>query len=52
MLLINSNTVKSHFKALGLYNFKRGLGGLINGGGGLYPGRLISGIKKYFGTTR
>ena len=33
------NTVKSHFKALGLYNFKRGLGGLINGGGG----GLISG---------
>ena len=46
-----SNTVKSHFKALGLYNFKRVLGGLINGGGGgggLYPGGFISGIKKRF----
>ena len=47
-------TVKSHFKALGLYSFKRGFGwaykrgglypgGLINGGGGLYPGGLING---------
>ena len=48
-----SYTVKSHFKALGLYNFKRGFCWPINGGayirGGLYPGGLISGIKKLFG---
>ena len=44
-------TAKSHFKALGLHNFIRGFGWLINGegGGGLYPGGLISGIKKMFG---
>ena len=42
-----STTVKSHFKALGLYNFKRGFGWAYKrGGGGLYPGGLISGIKK------
>ena len=43
--------MKSHFKALGLYNFTKGvLGGFINwrGEGGLYPGGLISGIKKMF----
>ena len=44
------NTVKSHFKALGLYNFKGVLGGLINGGAyirvGLYPSGLINGIRK------
>ena len=42
------NTVKSHFKALGLYNFKRGFGWVYKrgGGGGLYPGGLISRIKK------
>ena len=47
------NAVKSHFKALGLYNFirgfgwacKRGGGGGGGGVGGLYPG----GIKKCFG---
>ena len=41
--------VKSHFKALGLYNFIRGtvLGGLLKGGGGgLYPTGNIRGIKK------
>ena len=43
------DTVKSQFKALGFYNFKRVLGGLINGGGEvLYPGGLISGSKKMF----
>ena len=49
-----STAVKSHFKTLGLYNFKGVFGGLINGGGGggLYPGGLISEIKKCFGTTR
>ena len=43
-------TVKSHFKALGLNITSKGvLGGLINrGGGGLYLGGLISGIKKMF----
>ena len=46
-----STTVKSHFKALGLYNFKRGFGWAYKrgGGGGLYPGGLISGIKEMFG---
>ena len=41
-------TVKSHFKALGLYNFIRGFGWAYKrgGGGGLDPGGLISGIKK------
>ena len=34
------NTVKSHFKALGLYNFKRGFGWAYKwvGGGGLISG--------------
>ena len=48
-------TVKSHFKALGLYNFKRGFEWAYKRGGGggeLYPGGLISGIKKCLGTTR
>ena len=46
-----STAVKSHFKTLGLYNFKRGFGWAYKrGGGGLYPGGLISGIKKMFGT--
>ena len=45
------SAVKSHFNALGLYNFIRGFGVLINGGG-LYPGGLTSGIKKSFGMTR
>ena len=41
------HTVKSHFKALGLYNFKRAFEWAYKrGGGGLYPGGLISGIKK------
>ena len=33
---------------MGLYNFIKGLGRLINGGGGggLFPGGHISGIKK------
>ena len=43
------HTVKSYFKALGLYNFKRAFGWAYKrggGGGGLYPGGLINGIKK------
>ena len=42
------DTVKSHFKVLGLYNFKRGFGWAYKRGGGegLYPGGLISGIKN------
>ena len=45
-----STAVKSHFKTLGLYNFKRGFGRAYKrGGGGVYPGGLISGIKKMFG---
>ena len=43
----NSYTVKSHFKALGLYKFERGFGWAYKQGG-LYPGGLISGIKKMF----
>ena len=47
-----STAVKSHFKTLGLYNFKRGFGWAYKGwGGGLYPGGLISGIKKMFGNN-
>ena len=43
------DTVKSHFKALGLYNLKRVFGWAYErGGGGLYPGGLISGIEKMF----
>ena len=34
----DNNTVKSHFKALGFYNFKRGFGWAYKRGGGLYPG--------------
>ena len=45
-----SPTIKSDFKALGLYNFKRGFGWAYKRGGGLYPGGLISRIKKCFGT--
>ena len=49
-------TVKSHFKALGLYNFIRGFGWACmykrRGGGELISGQLISGIKTCFGTTR
>ena len=42
-----STAVKSHFKTLGLYNFKKGLGWAYKrGGGGLYPGGLISRNKK------
>ena len=44
-----STTVNSYFKALGLYNFKRGFGWAYKGGGGLYPVELINGIKKMFG---
>ena len=47
-----STTVKSHFKALGLYNFKRGFRWAYKRGGGLYPGGLISGIKKMFGNDQ
>ena len=33
----HNSTVKSHFKALGLYNFKRGFGWAYKrGGGGAY----------------
>ena len=45
--LLFQNTIKSHFKALGLYNFKGGFGWAYKRGG-LYPGGLISGIKKMF----
>ena len=45
---LKAYTVKSHFKALGLYNFKRGFGWAYKRGGGLYPGGHISGIKKMF----
>ena len=49
-----STTVKSDFKALGLYNFKRGFGWAYKWGGGgvLYPGGLISGIKKMVGNDQ
>ena len=49
-----STTVNSYFKALGLYNFKRGFGWAYKrgGGGGLYPVELINGIKKCMGTRR
>ena len=41
------NTVKSHFKALDLYNFIRGFGWAYKrGGGGLISRGLISEIKK------
>ena len=45
---LNEYPVKSHFKALSLYNLKRGFGWAYKRGGGegLYPGGLISGIKK------
>ena len=43
---LHYNTVKSHFKALGLYKFKRGFGWAYKRGGGLIPGGLISGIKR------
>ena len=46
-----SDAVKSHFKALGLYNFIRGFGWAYKRGG-LYPGGLTSGIKKCYRTTR
>ena len=45
-LVMAQYTVKSHFKALGLYNFKRGFGW------GLYHGGHKSGIKKCFRTMR
>ena len=44
-LFFSSATVKSHFKALGLYNFKRSFGWAYKR---LYPGGLISGIKETF----
>ena len=47
----DSDTVKARFKALGLYNFIRGLRWAYKRGeegGGLYPGGLISGIKIMF----
>ena len=43
--------MESDFKALGLYDFIRCFGWAYKregGGGGLYPGVLISGIKKMF----
>ena len=42
------NTIKSHIKALGLYNFIRGVGWAYKrgGGGGLILGGDISGIKN------
>ena len=42
------STVKSHFKAMGLYNFIRGVGLAYKGegGGGLYLGGLLSGVKN------
>ena len=43
--VMSCNTVKSHLKALGLYNFIRGFGWAYKRGG-LYPGGLISGIEK------
>ena len=48
----NMDTVKSHFKAMGLYNFRRGFGWAYKRGGSLYPVGLISGIKKSFRTRR
>ena len=41
------NTVRSHFKVLGLYNFVRGFGWAYKWGD-LYWGGLISGIQKMF----
>ena len=43
-----SHTVKSRFKAQGLYNFIRACGWAYKrrGGGDLHPSGLISGIKK------
>ena len=32
----NMDTVKSHFKAMGLYNFRRGFGWAYKRGGGAY----------------
>ena len=43
----NTYTVKSNFKALGLYNFRGGLGWAYKRGGAYIRG-LISGIKKMF----
>ena len=47
ILILHVHTVKSHFKALGLYNFIRCFGWAYKwGGGDLYPGGLVSGIKN------
>ena len=49
----NNNTVKSHLKPWASITSKGVLGGLINGGGAyIRVHGLISGTKKYFGTTR
>ena len=49
----HNSTVKSHFKALGLYNFKRGFGWAYKrgggGGGGLISGWAYKRNKKMFG---
>ena len=44
------NTVKSHFKVLGIYNFTRGFGWAYErgGGGGLISGWAYKRIKKMF----
>ena len=48
-----STAVKSHFKALGLYNFKRGFGWAYKGGGGVISGWAYKrNKKKCLGTTR
>ena len=47
--IFKKHTVKSHFKALGLYNFRRGFEWANKREmGSLYAGGLISGIKKMF----
>ena len=43
---LKAYTVKSHFKALGLYNFKRGLGWAYKRGGGLISGWAYKRNKK------
>ena len=46
------NTVKSHIKALGLYNFIRDFGWANKRGGGAYIRGLYKRNKKCFVTTR
>ena len=50
--IVQIDTVKSHFKALGLYNFKRGFGWAYKWGAYIRVGLFISRIKKCFGGTR